>query len=220
MLQIKYIIYSIIALLFTGLDLFAADDFKFKKADGLRILIYDNDMEPERNRILASFHDTEFVIDGEGYVHLGSFGRVYVANLSVEEVTKLFEEKLRTYGKNLTIMVVPLIRLILRGEFGKPGMYRFSPRTSFWDLVAEAGGMSSNLAAENIYVVRRGEIIYAEFWNSLNEGASIGELGLESGDEIVVPRINRISFDAVMRYINLFASLFFLYYALTDEKRR
>ena len=221
MLQKNYIMYWMFALLFAiQLDAFAAEDFKFKKADGLKLLIYDNDMEPEHNRILSNFHDVEFVIDGDGYVHLGAFGRVYVANMSVEQVTKLFEEKFRTYGKNLTIMVVPLIRLILKGEFGKPGMYRFSPRTSFWDLVAEAGGLSNNLAAENIYVMRRGEIIYADFWNSLYEGTSISELGLESGDEIVVPRINRISLDGIIRYVNFFASLFLLYYALNDEKRK
>lgn len=208
----------IIALFFAvHLTAHATEDFRFKKADGLKILIYDNEMEPNRNRILSNFHDVEFVIDGEGYVQLGSFGRVYVADMSLEEVTKLFEEKFKTYGKNLTIMINPLIRLILKGEFGKPGMYRFSPTTSFWDVVAEAGGLSSNLAAEDIYVVRNGEIIYADFWNSLYEGTSIRELRLVSGDEIVVPRVSRISFDAITRYVNFFASLVLLYYAFSDK---
>jgi len=215
----KYSVRLITALLFAvNLTAFATEDFKFKKADGLKILIYDNDMEPGSNRILSNFHDVEFVIDGEGYVQLGAFGRVYVADKSVDEVTKLFEEKFKTYGKKLTIMIAPLIRLVLKGEFGKPGMYRFAPQSSFWDVVAEAGGLSSNLAAENIYVMRRGEVIYADFWNSLYEGTSIRELGLESGDEIVVPRISRISFDAIARYVNFFASLVLLYYALNEHR--
>ena len=70
-----------------------------------------------------------------------------------------------------------------------------------------------------MYVMRHGEIIYAEFWDSLYSGTSIRELGLESGDEVIVPRVNRISLEAIMRYVNFFASLILLYYALNDNNR-
>jgi protein involved in polysaccharide export with SLBB domain len=133
-------------------------------------------------------------------------------------VTNILKERFRAYGKDLTIIVTPMIRLVLKGEFGKSGMYRFSPNTSFWDVVAEAGGMSNSLAAENMYVMRRGEIIYANFIESLNSGTSLQELGLQSGDELIAPRINRISFNSIMRYVNFFASLILLYYALNENR--
>ncbi|MBN1480460.1 hypothetical protein EH223_20595 [candidate division KSB1 bacterium] len=196
-----------------------SDEFRFGNADGLRLLIYENDMAPQGDRILANFHNVDFIIDGEGNIQLGSFGLVQIANMTVDEVTTTLEQIFRTFGKDLKLIVVPLIRVVLRGEFGNAGMYRFSPNTSFWDVVAEGGGMTNNLAAENMYVMRKGEIIYADFWESLHSGVSLRELGIKSGDEIIAPRINRISFDALMRYVNFFASLILLYYAINRQNR-
>lgn len=195
------------------------EEFRFGNADGLRLLIYENDTALQGNRILANFHNVDFIVDGEGHIHVGSFGPIQVANLTVAEVKATLEQKFRTFGKDLIIIVVPLIRVVLRGEFGNAGMYRFSPNTSFWDVVAAGGGMSNSLAAENMYVMRKGEIIYADFWESLHSGISLRELGIQSGDEIIAPRINRVSFDAIMRYVNFFASLILLYYAINRQNR-
>jgi protein involved in polysaccharide export with SLBB domain len=194
----------------------SADDFRFSKADGFKLLIYDNNVEPEKNRLLATFHNTDYVIDGDGEIQLGAFGKIKMAGLSVEKASDLIYEKLQPFGKEIKIVVLPQIRLVIRGEVGKPGMYRVSPNISFWDLLAQAGGISSSFSLENMYVVRNGEIIYTKFMDALYLGTSLKELGLQSGDELIAPRINRVSFTAIMRYVNLFTSLFFLYYAVTN----
>ena len=214
-----FFICAAVCLIGASVNLLAEEEFKFNNADGLKLLIYDNNIEPSQNKLLSNFHDSEFIIDGDGYIQLGSFGKLYIAGKTVDQTTKLLEEKFRPYGKNLTIIVTPLIRLVMKGEFGKTGMYRFSPNTSFWDAVAEAGGMSNSLAAENMYLLRNGEVVYANFMEALYAGVSIRELGIQSGDELIAPRINRISFNSLMRYVNFFASLILLYYALTDKRR-
>jgi protein involved in polysaccharide export with SLBB domain len=199
--------------------LFAQNDqeFRFQKADGLKLLIYDDYMEPASNKVLSNYHDIEYIIDGDGFLQLGVFGEILVEGLTVREVTELLREKFRKYAKDLTIIITPMIRLVLKGEFGQAGMYRFSPNTSFWDVVAEAGGMSNSLVAENMYIMREGDIVYADFIESLSTGVSLDELGLKSGDEIIAPRINRISFSAIMRYINFAVSIILLYYAVSDK---
>jgi len=197
----------------------AEEVFHFGNADGLKLLIYDNNIEPGQNKLLANFHDKEFIIDGEGYLQLGAFGKIYLAGKTLEEATSILEDKFRPYGKNLTLIVTPLIRLVMKGEFGKTGMYRFSPNISLWDAIVEAGGMSNSLAAENMYLLRNGEIVYADFMDAIYAGVSIRELGIRSGDELIAPRINRVSFNSLMRYINFFASLILLYYALTNKNR-
>ena len=198
---------------------FAEDQFRFNNADGLKLLIYDNNIEPGQNKLLSTFQDTEYIIDGEGNVQLGALGKINIVGKTPEEATSILEDKFRPFGKNLTLIVTPLIRVVMKGEFGKTGMYRFSPDISFWDAVAEAGGMSNSFAAENMYLLRNGEIVYADFMDALYAGVSIRELGIRSGDELVAPRINRVSFNSLMRYINFFASLILLYYALTDKNR-
>jgi protein involved in polysaccharide export with SLBB domain len=197
----------------------ATEEFKFNNADGLILLVYDNSVEPAKNKLLSSFHDTEFIIDGEGYIQLGSFGKIYIAGKSIEETTAYLEDKFKPYGKNLMVLVTPLIRVVMKGEFGKTGMYRFSPNISFWDAVAEAGGMSNSLAAENMYLLRNGDIVYADFMSALYAGVSLKELGIQSGDELIAPRITRLSFNSIMRYVSFFSSLILLYLALTDKQR-
>lgn len=215
----RIVVINILVCIFFVANLFAqpVEEFRFQKADGLKLLIYDDYMEPQSNKILANFHDIEYIIDGDGFLQLGVFGEIYIEGLTVHDVTELFREKFRKYAKDLTIIVTPMIRLVLKGEFGKPGMYRFSPNTSFWDVVSEAGGMSNSLVAENMYIMREGEIVYANFIESLSTGVSLTELGLKSGDELIAPRINRISFNAIMRYVNFFASIILLYYAISNK---
>ena len=218
MLQ-RLLIISIVTCLTLTSALFAQNtqEFRFQKADGLKLLIYDDFMEPASNKVLSNYHDIEYVIDGDGFLQLGVFGEILVEGLTVRETTELLREKFRKYAKDLTIIVTPMIRLVLKGEFGKAGMYRFSPNTSFWDVVAEAGGMSNSLVAENMYIMREGEIVYADFIESLSTGVSLDELGLKSGDEIIAPRINRISFNAIMRYVNFVVSIILLYYAVSNK---
>lgn len=196
-----------------------AEELEFRFADGLELYIYDSNVAPENNQILSNYHNTQYVIDGEGYIQLGSFGRVKIAGLTVDEATELLLEKFSPYGKNLNIIVIPMIRIVLRGEFNQSGMYRFSPTTSLWEVIEQAGGMSSSFAQENMYIIRQGDILYRDFQEALYVGTSLQEIGIQSGDEIIAPRINRISFNAVMRYVNFFASLILLYYALRDEER-
>jgi len=197
-----------------------AAEFHFSAADGLKIMIYDGNVEPEKNRLLSAFHNTDYIIDGEGYLTLGALGKLKISGLTTAQATDLLYEKLKPYGKDLQLIVIPQIRLVIRGEFGKPGMYRFSPATSFWDAIMEAGGMSSSFVVENMYIIRNGEIAYADFENALYAGVSLRELGLESGDEIVAPRLNRISFASVMRWVNFFASIVLLYYTIANYNQK
>ncbi len=197
----------------------SADELKFRLADGLALFIFDNNSSPDGNRILSRFHNTEYIINGDGYILLGSLGKVKIVGLTVEQATEVLYEKFEKYGKNLTIIVEPMIRVILRGEFGQAGMYRFNPSSSIWDVIAKAGGMSSSFAMDNMYIIRRDDILYKNFKDALYVGTSLAEIGIESGDEIVAPRVNRISFNSVMRYVNFGASLILLYYAIGDESR-
>lgn len=193
------------------------DSFTFARGDGLRLLIYEENVEAAQNRFISNFHNKEFAIDGTGNIRLGSRGLVKIAGLSVEESTELLMEKLKPYSKNPQIVIIPLIRIILRGEFGQPGMYRFNPSTSFWDMIAEAGGVSNTLELEEMFVIRKGSVLHKNFTEALYHGVSLRELGLKSGDEIIAPRVNRVSFYSIMRYFNFITSFVILYYTI---KRR
>ena len=101
------------------------------RGDAIRILVYDGANVPDETRFISQFHNQEFIVDGNGYIRFLSLGMVKIADLKVEEIEGILAEKLKPYGKNPNVIVIPLIRLVLRGEFGSPGMYRFSVNTSF-----------------------------------------------------------------------------------------
>ncbi len=211
---------AIFIVFFAQKGLVAADEFVFQKADGFRLMIYDNNVEPEKNKLLSAFHNADYIIDGEGQVFLGPFGKIKLEGLTVEKATDRLFELFQPYGRDIKIVVVPQIRLNVRGEVGKPGMYRVSPNTSFWDLLNQAGGITNSLALENMYVIRNGEIFYANFIEALYKGTSIGELELRSGDEIIAPRISRVSFYSIVRYANFIASMIILYYTISNANSK
>ena len=191
---------------------------RVKPGDAIRIFVYDGPIQVEKNRFISQFHDLELVIDGYGEISLFSLGKVKVAGMTADEIRAILTEKFKPYAKDPNVIVIPLIRLILRGEFGAPGMYRFSLNTSFWDMIAEAGGIDNSYSLENMFIMRKNEILYQDFEEALHNASSLGEMGLESGDEIIAPRVNRLSFQTIMRYFQFGASIIILYLTILNRQ--
>lgn len=191
--------------------------YRFNFGDGFRIMIYEDDLNTPQNRFISNFHNKEYALDGEGYISLGPIGSVKIAGLTVEEATEKLAEKLQPYARNPHIIVIPLIRVTMIGEFGQAGMYRFNPAVSFWDVVSEAGGVGSSIRLEDIYILRGGQVIYKDFRNALYRGTSLREIGIKSGDEIVAPRVTRLSLYDVFRYVNFISTLLLLYYTVQER---
>jgi hypothetical protein len=99
-------------------------------------------------------------------------------------------------------------------------MYRFKLNISFWEMVEEAGGLSTRSRFEEIYIERRGEMIYEDFWNAFYDASSLYELGIQSGDQIVAPIINRISFYTIMRYVSFGMSVLTFYFTFLNYRQR
>lgn len=187
--------------------------------DAVRILVYEGNVIPNSNRFIAQFHNQEFIIDGRGEIRLGSLGKLKISGHTADEIAKMLNEKFLAYAKEPNVVVIPLIRLILRGDFGQPGMYRFSLDQSFWNIIEEVGGVGNSLSLENMYILRNGEILYKNFTDAFYKAQSLAELQLQAGDEIVIPNVNRISFYSIMRYVQFASSLIVLYFTLTRQNK-
>jgi len=189
--------------------------------DAIHLTVYDGAFAPVEGKFISLFHDKIFIINGFGQIDMFTLGEIKVAGLSTEEIRTLLTEKLKPYAKEPMIIARPLIRITLRGEFGQPGMYRFGLDTSFWDMIQQAGGLVGGLdglsALEDMFIMRKDELIYKDFVEAIHSGTSIYELGIESGDEIVVPRVNRPTFRSMMRYFQFGMSLIILYLTLLNQ---
>jgi len=164
---------------------------RVKPGDALQLRIYSGYI-PSDHKFIILFQDSTKTIDGEGNIELASMGKVHVANLTSREIAEVLEAKFKQFIESPKVSVTPLARLTLRGTFIKPGLYRVDLNSSFWELVKIGGGLQS-FDLSGIYIQRREEALYRDFEQAYYEGTSLAELGIESGDAIVVPRINRLT---------------------------
>jgi protein involved in polysaccharide export with SLBB domain len=211
---------SIISLGFAAQDQ-PSSEIRLCRGDAIRLFVYDGPLSVEKNRFLAQFHDQMFIIDGFGNISIFSLGELKIVGLTADKVADLLHEKFLPYATDEPVVVVkPLIRVNLRGEFIKVGMFRFDPSISFWEMVEQAGGFTGLAMLESVYILRKDDIIYRDFAEALHQGQSLAELGIESGDEIVAPRLHRLTFQSIIRYAAFGMSLVTFYFTLMNYQAR
>ncbi|MBW1811946.1 MAG: polysaccharide biosynthesis/export family protein, partial [Deltaproteobacteria bacterium] len=153
----------------------------------------------------------EYPINREGYIILPIVGDVKVQGLTEYELMQTLQEKLQLYLRNPFVYVRPLIRLTMQGFFNRPGSYRIDPTRSLWDLVQLAGGPARNSNLEKMRVERSGRTVFNELLVQFERGFSLEEIGIESGDQIIVPERGGLNLPLVIGIVNLAASVALLY---------
>jgi len=189
---------------------------RVRPGDALQLRIYTGYI-PSDHKFITLFQDSTKIIDGEGNIELASMGKVHVANLTSREISEILEAKFKQFIESPKVSVTPLSRLTLRGIFIRPGLYRIDLNSSFWELVKTCGGLQS-FDLGGIYIMRKDEPLYRDFEQAYYEGTSLAELGLESGDTIMAPRVNRLTMETMMRYFSLGLSVLTFYVTLLNYR--
>jgi polysaccharide biosynthesis/export protein len=182
----------------------------FQPGDAVRIQIWELYQEAQTNLNLSG----DYPIDPEGYIIMPLMGEIKVRGLTVYELAQTLQEKLKSYLRNPYVLVRPLIRLTMQGAFNRPGSYLVDPASSFWTLVAQAGGPSANCDLKGMSVERGGQVVIKKLLDSFERGNSLEEMGIESGDQIIAPSRSNIDFGMLVAIINLMASVVLLYLRL------
>jgi polysaccharide export outer membrane protein len=71
-----------------------------------------------------------------------------------DEVTRKLTEYVISPQVSVTVKNFAGEKVIVLGEVGKPGVYKFFGRTSFMDIIAEAGGLTRDAKWGNALVIR------------------------------------------------------------------
>lgn len=186
----------------------------FKPGDAAQILIWDLSQTREGIRTLDL--SNKFSISPEGNVVLPMIGEVNLKGLTPYEASQLLQEKYKAYMHNPYVHVRPMIRLTLQGAFNKPGSYLIDPDNSLWDLIAEAGGPNGGCDLEGMWVERGGKIVMESLLKSFEEGYSLEEIGIESGDQILAPTRRTWNFQTLITMVNLLGTFVLIYIRLKD----
>ncbi len=112
-------------------------------------------------------------------------------NVRQMTVTQLRERIRGDLGQLLTqpfVTIVPLFRVAVLGEVVKPGLYSVDPTMTVFDLLALAGGPLRSARQREMRLIRSGEQIQVSIEPSAIARATLRELGIRSGDQLIVPR--------------------------------
>lgn len=144
--------------------------------------------------IKLSFFNIEDSIKGNYYVEESGriqfpyIGRVQIVDRDFAEVRSEIIEKYSKLYRNPEINVQSLIRISILGEVGNPGVYYLTGYETISDLLALAGGESSDSKIENTFILRNNTQMKVDLESFLMGENNIQDIGLESGDKVYVPR--------------------------------
>lgn len=191
--------------------------YTFQPGDGIRVKVWQLIPEELKSSLSSQLTD-DYTIDGEGSAVFPIIGRIKVTGMNSERLSELLLEKYMPYIKDPVIYAIPLIRVILQGEFNKPGAYRIEPQASLWEVVEQAEGPSSDCDLKKMYVERGGKIIISNLMNQFEKGYSITDIGIQSGDQIIAPGRSRISFQQIRDYLTFLMTAVILYKNYSEIK--
>lgn len=130
----------------------------------------------------------QFQVDETGRIQYPLLGEMEIAGLTIGQVRERLREGLEQLFTRPYVTVTPLFRMAVLGHVNRPGLYTADPTLSVTDVVALAGGASDGGNLRRINLFRSGERLIFDFEEEALAGRTLAELGVRSGDEIVVPR--------------------------------
>jgi len=130
----------------------------------------------------------EFPIDENYNLLYPLIGPINVRDLSVTQLRERLNTDLAQLFQRPFIAVTPLFRVAVLGEVTKPGLYSADPTLTIFDLIALAGGPTLDANQNKLQLLRGGESIRLSLEPSAIARSTLRELGVRSGDQVVVPR--------------------------------
>jgi len=149
----------------------------FKSGDGLEILAF-----PDTGGFPSGFYP----IDGEGYVDFPIIGYIKVIELSADTLAKILAEKYIDFMRYPYMRIRPAIRVSLNGGFYRPGLYWIDPHATLWEAIQTAGGTLRADGFRKLKWERNSLVLNDHLTPIIQEGKSLYQIGLQSGDQITI----------------------------------
>lgn len=155
----------------------ATADYSLKPGDVLQVRVWGREE-----------FSGQFQVDETGRIQYPLLGELEIAGRTIGQVREQIREGLEQLFTRPFVTVTPLFRMAVLGHVNRPGLYTADPTLSVTDVVALAGGASEGGNLRKISLFRGGERLIFDFEKEALAGRTLAELGVRSGDEIVVPR--------------------------------
>lgn len=124
-----------------------------------------------------------YQVDVSGEVAFPFLGTRSVGEVAPDSLRSGLMSDYRSRLRNQTIEVFLLRRVRILGAVGDPGLYHIDGTMTLADVVAEAGGATSDGSLDEIQVIRGDRVVLSD----VEAGAGALQT-LRSGDQVFVPR--------------------------------
>lgn len=183
----------------------------FKPGDAIRLQIWQPWRISEGKAEILGLNG-DYAVNSQGYTTLPLIGEIKTIGLNRQTLAARLKEKYSPFIKDPYIMVTPLIRVTLQGSVNRPGAYLIPPTASLWELVEMATGPTQNAELKKMRSERGGRVVSKNLLRSFEKGYSLQEIGILSGDQIIIPGKNKFTYrDAlVLATFGLQVGLFYL----------
>jgi protein involved in polysaccharide export with SLBB domain len=146
--------------------------------DGIRLIFYN----------ISDSISGDYYITEDGSVSFPYLGKIRVSGRNIDSVKEEIYNKYSNLYRNPELTVLALIRVNIFGEVNKPGYYYVTGTDKLADLIAKAGGTTSDANISNITITRNGQEIDVDGEKIIQSGDKLQDMGLQSGDQIYVAR--------------------------------
>jgi len=155
----------------------AVNQYQLRPGDVLRIRVWGQDE-----------FSGEFQVDERGIVEYPLLGEINTRDRTIGQLREQIRAGVGELFREPLVTVTPLFRMAVLGNVNRPGLYSVDPTLTTFDVVALAGGTTPSGSLRKIRLLRGGERIQLDFEEQALAGRTLTEIGVRSGDQIVVGR--------------------------------
>ncbi len=130
----------------------------------------------------------EFQVDELGLIRYPVLGGIDTRGMTIAALRDTLQAGLERLFVNPFVTITPKFRIAVLGEVRSPGLYAVDPTLSVLDVVALAGGSTAVGNLDKIRLFRSGTESRVSFAQETIRARTLRDIGIRSGDEIIVPR--------------------------------
>jgi len=130
----------------------------------------------------------EYPVDENYVLLLPIIGEINVHDLPVPELRQRIRADFGQLYTQSFVSIIPLFRVAVLGEVTRPGLYSVDPTMTIYDVLATAGGATRDAKGSGARLIRAGQQVPVPVDAAWLARATLRELGVRSGDQLVIPR--------------------------------
>ena len=130
----------------------------------------------------------EFKVDETGRIPYPVLGEIDTNGKTLGQIREEIRTGLERIFNDPFVTVNPQFSIAVLGEVRSPGLFPVDPTQTVLDIVAMAGGPSPNGNINKIRLLRGGQTLDLRFDRDQVGALTLQEVGLRSGDQIMVAR--------------------------------